>query len=70
MPEEVDIKHRVARDLQAVRKRKQLTQTELAKRMGTMQRVVSGVEKGSNVSTETLARYAAACAARLNIKIA
>jgi ribosome-binding protein aMBF1 (putative translation factor) len=68
--EEVDIEYRVARDLQSARKRKQLTQAELAERMGTTQSVVSRVEKGSNVSIETLARYAAACGARLNIKIA
>jgi ribosome-binding protein aMBF1 (putative translation factor) len=68
--EEVDIEYRVARDLQRARNRKQLTQAELAKRMGTTQSVVSRVEKGSNVSIETLARYAAACGARLNIKIA
>jgi ribosome-binding protein aMBF1 (putative translation factor) len=67
--EEVDIEYRVARDLQSVRKRKQLTQAELAERMGTTQSVVSRVEKGNNVSIETLARYAAACGARLNIKI-
>ena len=68
--EEMDIEYRVAHDLQAVRKRKQLTQAELAKRMGTTQSVVSRVEKGSNVSIETLARYAAACEAHLTIKIA
>jgi len=68
--EEVDIEYRVARDLQSARKSKQLTQAELAERMGTTQSVVSRVEKGSNVSIETLARYAAACGARLNIKIA
>ena len=68
--EEVDIEYQVARDLQSVRKSKQLTQAELAERMGTTQSVVSRVEKGSNVSIETLARYAAACGARLNIKIA
>lgn len=68
--EEMDVEYRVARDLQAVRKLKKLTQAELAKRMGTTQSVVSRVEKGSNVSIETLARYAAACGARLNIQIA
>jgi len=68
--EKVDIEYRVARDLQAVRKLKKLTQAELAERMGTTQSVVSRVEKGSNVSIETLARYAAACGAHLNIKIA
>lgn len=67
--EEVDIEYRVARDLQSARKRKKLTQAELAERMGTTQSVVSRVEKGSNVSIETLARYAAACGARLHIKI-
>lgn len=68
--EEMDVEYRVARDLQAVRKLKKLTQAELAERMGTTQSVVSRVEKGSNVSIETLARYAAACGARLNIQIA
>ncbi len=66
----MDIEYRVARDLQSVRKSKPLTQAELAERMGTTQSVVSRVEKGSNVSIETLARYAAACGACLNIKIA
>jgi ribosome-binding protein aMBF1 (putative translation factor) len=68
--EEMDVEYRVARDLQAARKLKNLTQAELAERMGTTQSVVSRVEKGSNVSIETLARYAAACGARLNIQIA
>lgn len=68
--EEMDVEYRVARDLQAVRKLNKLTQAELAERMGTTQSVVSRVEKGSNVSIETLARYAAACGARLNIQIA
>jgi ribosome-binding protein aMBF1 (putative translation factor) len=68
--EEFDIEYRVARDLQGARKRNHLTQAQLAERMGTTQSVVSRVEKGSNVSLETLARYAAACGARLEVKIA
>ena len=68
--EEFDIEYQVARDLQSARKRNHLTQSELAERMGTTQSVVSRVERGSNVSVETLARYAAACGARLQIKIA
>jgi ribosome-binding protein aMBF1 (putative translation factor) len=68
--EEFDVEYRVARDLQGARKRNNLTQAQLAERMGTTQSVVSRVEKGSNVSLETLARYAAACGARLEVKIA
>jgi len=68
--EEFDIEYRVASDLQSARKRNHLTQAQVAERMGTTQSVVSRVEKGSNVSLETLARYAAACGARLEVKIA
>ncbi|MBI9020501.1 MAG: helix-turn-helix transcriptional regulator [Verrucomicrobia bacterium] len=68
--EEFDVEYRVARDLREARKRNHLTQAQLAERMGTTQSVVSRVEKGSNVSLETLARYAAACGARLEVKIA
>ena len=68
--EEFNIEYQIARDLQLVRKRKQLTQAQLAERMGTTQSVVSRVERGSNVSIETLARYASACGAQLKVKIA
>jgi DNA-binding transcriptional regulator YiaG len=68
--DEFDIEYQIARDLQRVRKRNHLTQSQLAERMGTTQSVVSRVEKGSNVSVETLARYAAACGAQLKVKIA
>lgn len=68
--EEFDIEYRVASGLQDARKRKNLTQSQLAERMGTTQSVVSRVERGSNISMETLARYAAACGARLDVRIA
>lgn len=68
--EEFDIEYQVARDLQRARKRKKLTQAQLAERMGTTQSVVSRVERGSNVSIETIARYASACGAQLKVKIA
>jgi len=68
--EEFDIEYQIARDLQSVRKRKNLTQSQLAERMGTTQSVVSRVERGSNVSIETIARYATACGAQLKVKIA
>ena len=68
--EEFDIEYQIARDLQTVRKRKRLTQSQLAERMGTTQSVVSRVERGCNVSIETIARYATACGARLKVKIA
>ncbi len=68
--EEFDIEYQIARDLQSVRKRNHLTQAQLAERMGTTQSVVSRVERGSNVSIETIARYASACGAQLKVKIA
>jgi len=68
--EEFDIEYQIARDLQSVRKRNHLTQSQLAERMGTTQSVVSRVERGSNVSIETIARYASACGAQLTVKVA
>ncbi len=68
--EEFDIEYQIARDLRRVRVRSRLTQSQLADRMGTTQSVVSRVERGCNVSIETIARYATVCGAQLEVKIA
>ena len=68
--DEFDVEYEVARQMQVARTQAGLTQADLAERMHTTQSVVSRIESGVNVSIETLARYAAACGARLNIKIA
>ena len=67
--DEFDVEYKVAVELHNARERAQLTQTQLAERMGTTQSVVSRIERGVNVSLETLARYANACGAKLDVRI-
>jgi len=64
-----DMEYEVARQIQAVRRQAGLTQVELARRMETTQSVVSRIESGTNVSIETLARYAEACGSRLQVQM-
>lgn len=67
---EVDVEYRLAYELQKKRKQQHLSQKDVAERMHTTQSVVSRIERGSNISVETLARYAKACGAKLEIKLA
>lgn len=67
--DEFDLEYEVARQMQAARAGAGLTQAELARRMKTTQSVVSRMEAGTNMSIETLARYAEACGSRLHVQM-
>lgn len=66
---DVDIEYRLASQLQAQRKKHHLSQKDIAERMHTTQSVVSRIERGANISLETLARYTRACGLNLEIKV-
>jgi transcriptional regulator with XRE-family HTH domain len=60
----------VARELIAARVRAELSQAELAQRMGTTQSAVARMESGRRLpSMTTLARYAKATGARAQVRI-
>lgn len=65
-----DIEYNVARELYNARKKAKISQAELALKLKTTQSAISRMESGSNVSIAKLYEYAAACGARLKIKIA
>ncbi len=64
-----DVEYQVALELAQARKEANLSQSQIAKLMGTQQSVVSRIERGSNVSVATVARYAAACGKHLEIQV-
>ena len=64
-----ELEYQVASELAAARKEAGLTQAEIAPRMGTTQSVVSRIERGANISLETIARYADACGKRLELHV-
>lgn len=66
---EFDIEYGVAKQLYRARVQKALTQSDIAKSMKTTQSVISRIERGTNVSIETLFRYAKACGRRLQVKV-
>jgi ribosome-binding protein aMBF1 (putative translation factor) len=66
---EFDVEYEVARQMQAARTQAGLTQATLARRMHTTQSVVSRIESGTNVSLETLVRFAEACGNRLQVQM-
>lgn len=66
---EFDIEYEVAREVTRARQEAGLTQRQLAEAMGTTQSVISRIERGSNISIETLDRYVAACGQHLRIQI-
>lgn len=66
--EEADVEYRVVEALIAARSRAHLSQTELAKRIGTTQSAIARLESGQVSPTiTTLKRYAAATGSRLVI---
>ena len=67
---EFEIEYEVAREVAKARQEAGLTQREVAVAMGTTQSVISRIERGTNVSIETLDRYAAACGRHLKIQVA
>ena len=66
---EFSIEYEVAQEVAKARKEAGLTQQELATAMGTTQSVISRIERGANISIETLDRYVAACGHHLKIQV-
>ena len=66
---EFELEYALAKELHETRRQAQLTQAEIAERMGTTQSVVSRIEGGANVSVQTLARYASACGKHLEVHL-
>lgn len=67
--EAFDVEYAIAKELHKARSKAQLSQAQVAERMGTTQSVVSRIERGGNVSVETLARYATACGGKLKVRV-
>lgn len=67
--QEFGLEYNLAKELHDARSDAHLTQAEIAARMGTTQSVISRIERGSNVSVETLARYAKACGKQLEVHL-
>ena len=67
--QEFSVEYEIARELADARRDAGLSQGQIAALMGTTQSVVSRIESGANVSMETVARYAAACGRRLEVRI-
>mgnify|MGYP006306551305 CR=1 FL=1 len=66
---EFEIEYAIAAELAKARKSAGMTQEDVAEVMGTTQSVVSRIERGSNVSVETLERYVSACGRRLKVSV-
>lgn len=61
---------RIVEELYRLRKDAGLTQTELARRIGTRQTYIAALEKGrKNLTFSTLYRYALACGKRLKLEM-
>ena len=67
--EAFEVEYAIAKELHKARTKAKLSQAQLAERMGTTQSVVSRIERGGNVSVETLVRYVSACGATLRVKV-
>jgi ribosome-binding protein aMBF1 (putative translation factor) len=67
--ETFDVEYAIAKELHKARTKAHLSQAQLASRMGTTQSVISRIERGGNVSVETLARYATACGGKLKVQV-
>ncbi len=64
-----DVEYAIAKELHKARTKAHLSQVQIAERMGTTQSVVSRIERGGNVSIDTLVRYATACGGKLKVKV-
>ena len=64
-----EIEYAIAKILHETRIEAKITQKEIAEKMNTRQSVVSRIERGANVSIETLAKYAAACGKKVELKL-
>jgi len=59
----------VAKELLDARRKAGMTQRQVADAMGTTQSVISRIERGANVSLETLDRYVSACGRQLEVHV-
>jgi transcriptional regulator len=66
---EFDLEYTIAKQLTEARKSAGLTQNEVAMAMGTTQSVISRIERGTNVSIETLERYVSVCGRHLQVQV-
>ena len=64
-----EIEYAVAREVAKARSDAGMTQADVAAAMGTTQSVISRIERGANVSIETLNRYVFACGRHLRIQV-
>jgi ribosome-binding protein aMBF1 (putative translation factor) len=66
---EFDLEYTIAKQLTEARRSAGLTQNEVALAMGTTQSVISRIERGTNVSIETLERYVSVCGRHLRVQV-
>jgi ribosome-binding protein aMBF1 (putative translation factor) len=66
---EFNLEYQIASELATARQEAGLTQAQIAAIMGTTQSVVSRIERGANISVETISRYAHACGKRLEVHV-
>jgi predicted transcriptional regulator len=66
---EFNLEYQVAAELSKARQKAGMTQREVARAMGTTQSVISRIERGANVSIETLERYVSACGRHLQVRV-
>jgi DNA-binding XRE family transcriptional regulator len=64
-----DRRYELARALQRARRRAGLTQTQLARLIGTKQPALARIESGRISNLDTIARYAAACGCDVHVAI-
>ena len=65
----VALEYRVAEILHEAREAAKISQKEIAERLGTKQSAISRIEKGCNISIETIAKYAGACGKRVKLEL-
>jgi len=63
------IEYQVSSELAKARREAKMTQSQVAEAMSTTQSVISRIERGTNVSIETLERYVAACGRHLQVTV-
>lgn len=67
--ENAGVEYEVAKALYFARKKAKITQKEIAEFLGTKQSAVSRIEKGCNISIETIAKYADACGKKVKLQL-
>ena len=63
------LEYKLAVQLYEARKKAGITQKEIAELLGTKQSAISRIEKGCNISIETIARYASVCGKELEFEL-